>query len=191
MFSQLRDRPPGTVTNGEFTPGAGADREGLWARLMARPGLLLKRLVLLTGAIYLSMVATTNLVNFAASVGHFHWVFLNSGNAAYITSITKAYAWPLWTADAVVLVAALAEGFGAFLFIRALLRYRGGATGLRAVWQALTWNLAIWLGFIIGTEFFVAYTSEGPFRELLLVALLMPVIIAVVPDGLVRSGLAE
>jgi hypothetical protein len=28
----------------------------------------------------------------------------------------------------------------------------------------------------------VAYKSEGPFRELLAIALLMPVIIAVVPD---------
>ena len=33
-----------------------------------------------------------------------------------------------------------------------------------------------------GTEFFVAYGSEGPFRELLAISLLMPVIIAVVPD---------
>jgi hypothetical protein len=188
MFSQLRDRPPATVTNGEFMQGADADHEGFWPRLMDQPGLLLKRLVLLAGAIYLAMVATTNLVNFAASVGHFHWVFLNSGNAAYIMSITKVYSWPAWTADAVVLVAALAEGFGAFLFIRALLRYRGGAAGLRAVWQALTWNVAIWLGFIVGTEFFVAYTSESPFRELLLIALVMPVIIAVVPDRLARNA---
>jgi hypothetical protein len=43
-------------------------------------------------------------------------------------------------------------------------------------------NIAVWLGFIAGTEFFVAYQSEGPFRELLVIALLMPVIIAVVPD---------
>jgi hypothetical protein len=33
-----------------------------------------------------------------------------------------------------------------------------------------------------GTEFFVAYTSQSPFRELMVIALLMPVIIAVVPD---------
>jgi hypothetical protein len=79
-------------------------------------------------------------------------------------------------------VAALAEGFGAFLFGRALLKFRGGAVGIRTVWLALSWNIAVWLGFIAGTEFFVAYQSEGPFRELLVIALLMPVIIAVVPD---------
>src|ERR1700744_4735338 len=180
MVSQVRERQPQTGAKG-----------GVAQRLLDRPGLLLKRLVLVVGAVYLTMVAVTNVIDFIASVGHFHWVFLNSGNAAYIASIVKVYSWPVWTVDAVVLMAALAEGFGAFLFIRALLRYRGGATGLRAVWQALTWNLAIWLGFIIGTEFFLAYTAEAPFRELLLVALLMPVIIAMVPDGLVRSGLAE
>jgi len=47
---------------------------------------------------------------------------------------------------------------------------------------ALSWNIVVWLGFIAGTEFFVAYQSEGPFRELLAIALLMPVIMAVVPD---------
>ena len=148
-----------------------------------RPGLLLKRLVLVIGAVYFTMVAVTNTVNFIAAVGGFHWTFLNSGNAAYIASIIKVYSWPTWTTDAAVLAAALAEGFGAFLFARALLRYRGGGAGLRAVWLALSWNIAVWLGFIVGTEFFVAYTSEGPFRELLAIALLMAVVIAVVPDG--------
>jgi hypothetical protein len=150
--------------------------------MLAQPGLLLKRLVLAAGAIYFAMVALTNAINFIVSVGGFHWTFLNSGNVAYIASITKIYAWPAWTDNAVVLLAALAEGFGAFLFVRALLRFRGGTAGIRAVWQALSWNIVVWLGFIAGTEFFVAYQSEGPFRELLAIALLMPVIIAVVPD---------
>ena len=50
----------------------------------------------------------------------------------------------------------------------------------------------VWLGFIAGTEFFVAYPSEGPFRELLAISLLMAVAIAVVPDdaacGTCRMG---
>lgn len=40
----------------------------------------------------------------------------------------------------------------------------------------------VWLGFIAGTEFFVAYQAEGPFRELLAISLLMAVVVAVVPD---------
>lgn len=39
-----------------------------------------------------------------------------------------------------------------------------------------------WLSFIVGTEFFVAYQAEGPFRELLALSLLMAVVVAVVPD---------
>jgi hypothetical protein len=39
-----------------------------------------------------------------------------------------------------------------------------------------------WLGFIAGTGFFVAYQAEGPFQELLVMALLVAVVIAVVPD---------
>jgi hypothetical protein len=180
ITSQLNGRQHAVTAHGEIPPDTAPG--GLWSRTMAQPGLLLKRLVLTVGAAYFTMVAVTNAVNFIAALGHFHWVFLNSGNAAYIASIAKVYSWPAWTDNAVVLVAALAEGFGAFLFIRALAKFRGGTTGLRAVWQALTWNITVWLGFIIGTEFFVAYTSESPFRELLIIALLMPVIIAVVPD---------
>jgi hypothetical protein len=171
---------PGPAPTGETPLPAGG--RGLPGRLLAEPGLLLKRLVLVFGGLYFAMVAVTNAVNFIATAGGFHVTFLNSGNVAYIASVTKVYSWPSWTDDAVVLAAALAEGFGAFLFGRALLRFRGGRTGLRAVWLAVTWNIVVWLGFIAGTEFFVAYTAEGPFRELLGIALLMAVIVAVVPD---------
>jgi len=180
MTIQFRGRQPATPAIGEIALAQAA--HGFRSRILAQPGLLLKRLVLAAGAVYFTMVTVTNAVNFIASVGDFHWTLLNSGNVAYIASITKIYSWPAWTDNAAVLVAALAEGFGAFLFGRALLRFRGGTAGIRAVWQALSWNIAVWLGFIAGTEFFVAYQSEGPFRELLAIALLMPVIIAVVPD---------
>jgi hypothetical protein len=167
---------------------APATATGFWSRLVDQPGLLLKRLVLVGGGMYLAFVAVTNTVNFIVTVGGFHWTFLNSGNVVYIASITKVYSWPSWINDGVVLLAALGEGFGAFLFARALHRYAGGAAGVRSVWLALCWNIAIWLGFIAGTEFFVAYQSEGPFRELLAIGLLMPVIIAVVPDCVPGAG---
>jgi len=161
------------------------------SRLLDQPGLLLKRLVLLGGGMYLAFVALTNAVDFVATVGGFHWTFLNSQNAAYIASVTKVYSWPAWANDTVVLLAALGELFGALLFARALFRYRGGAVGVRPVWLALCWNIALWLGFIAGTEFFVAYQSEGPFRELLIIALIMPVVIAVLPDRVPASAPAE
>lgn len=183
MAIPFRARQHLTAAISETDPPADV-AAGFRSRVLAQPGLLLKRLVLLVGAVYFAFVAVTNAVNFVASAGGFHWKFLNSGNVAYIASVTKIYSWPGRVDNAVVLVAALAEGFGAFLFVRAMLRFRGGTIGIRAVWLALSWNIAVWLGFIAGTEFFVAYQSEGPFRELLAIALLMPVIIAVVPDSL-------
>jgi len=162
-------------------------------RALEPPGLRVKQLVLVIGAVYFTFVAVTNLVNFIAVTGGYHWVFLNSQNESYIATITKAYRWPAWFDKAAVLAAAVAEGIGAFLFGRALWMFRGGGTGGRAVWLALGWNIAVWLGFIASTEFFVAYQSEGPFRELLAISLLMAVVIAVVPDdaGLPDSGAVD
>jgi hypothetical protein len=150
--------------------------------VLTPPGLRIKQLVLVIGAVYFTFVAVTNLVNFIVSVGGYHWMFLNSGNVSYISSVTKVYSWPAWFDKAVVLAAALAEAAGAVLFVNALRKFRGRGTGAREAWIALGWNILVWLGFIAGTEFFVAYQAEGPFRELLVIALLMAVVIAVVPD---------
>jgi len=157
-------------------------------QFLARPGIRVKQLVLGIGAVYFTFVGVTNAVNFVATVGGLHWVFLNSGNASYITSITKLYGWPTWFDRAAVLAAAVVEAVGALLFWRALWRFRGGSTGTRDAWLALGWNIAVWLGFIAGTEFFVAYQSEGPFRELLAIALLMAVAFAAIPDDAGRSA---
>jgi hypothetical protein len=162
----------------------GSDRRGRFsAWFLDRPGVRFKQLVLLIGAIYLGFVSVTNAINVAVTLSGHHDVILNSGNVDYIRSITHAYGGPRWLATTAVVAALLAEGIGALLFIGALRRYRGGRRGLGQVWLALSWNVGLWLAFIVGTEFFVAYGSEGPFRELLAVGLLMAIAIAVVPDA--------
>lgn len=145
-------------------------------------GLRLKQVVLALGAAYLGIVALTNLVNLVADLSGSGWTFLNSGNTDYVASIVTVYSWPSWFDEVAVLGALLVEGVGAWLFLRALLRLRGGGTGLVEAYQALTWNIAVWFAFTIGTEFFVAYPSEGTFRELMAIALLMTLVVAVVPD---------
>ena len=154
-------------------------------------GLVLKRLVLAFGATYLGMVCVTNLANFANIVAGTHGKFLNSGNADYIASIVKVYSMPGWFVDLAVLGAATIEGIGAVLFVRALLRYRGGGTGVTEAYQALAWNIAVWFAFIVGTEFFIAYPSESPFRELLGLGLLMTLVITLVPDSPGSTRLRE
>jgi hypothetical protein len=42
--------------------------------------------------------------------------------------------------------------------------------------------------YAFGTEFFIAYPSESPFRELLALGLLMTVVVAVLPDTLDREA---
>jgi hypothetical protein len=151
-------------------------------------GLVLKRLVLAFGATYLGMVCVTNLVNFAHAVTGTHGTFLNSGNASYIASIVKVYSLPGWFDELFVLGAATIEGIGALLFVRALLRFRGEGTGVTEAYQALAWNIAVWFAFIVGTEFFIAYPSESPFRELLGLGFLMTLVVTLVPDSPARPG---
>lgn len=153
--------------------------------LGGRIGLGLKRLVLGFGAAFLGIVALTNLVNLVAEAGD-GWSFLNSGNADYVGSVVAVYSWPGWFNEVVVAGAAVLEATGAVLFLRAVLRYRGGGTGVVEAYQALTWNVALWFAFILGTEFFLGYSSEGTFRELLALGLLMVVVVTVVPDDVRR-----
>lgn len=144
-------------------------------------GLRLKQLVLAFGAVFLGIVALTNLMALL-SAATTPWTFLNSGNTDYVASVVAVYSWPGWFDELAVLGALLVEATGALLFVRALLRYRGGGTGVLEAYQALAWHIGVWSAFIVGTEFFLAYGAEGTFRELLALALLMTVVVAVVPD---------
>ena len=152
-------------------------------------GLRLKQLVLAFGAAFLGIVALTNLLDLLSAATS-PWTFLNSGNTDYVASVVAVYSWPGWFDELVVLGALLIEGTGALLFVRALLRYRGGGTGAVEAYQALAWNIGVWCAFIVGTEFFLAYGSEGTFRELLALALLMTVVVAVVPDEVAQTPAA-
>jgi hypothetical protein len=152
----------------------------------ARVGLRLKQLVLGFGAVFLGIVALTNLLNLV-SAATTPWDFLNSDNTAYVASVVGVYSMPDWFDELAVAGAFVVEATGAALFVRALLRYRGGGSGVVEAFQALAWNVGVWCAFILGTEFFVAYGAEGVFRELLALALLMAVVLAVVPDDVRRT----
>ena len=93
----------------------------------------------------------------------------------------------MWFDRLAVLGAAVIEAVGAVLFWRAL-RLSQRPEGRRAAWLALGHNMLVWLGFIVGTEFFVAYGSESPFRELLMIGMLMAAVYAVVPDDAGATG---
>jgi|SRR6478735_2770067 len=126
---------------------------------LARPGLLLKRLVLGLGAAYLGIVALTNLVNLGNAALGTSGAVLNSRNDDYVASVVGVYSVPSWFAELVVVGAATLETVGALLFLRAVLRYRGDGDGRTEAFQALAFAVALWGAFIIGTEVFVAYDA--------------------------------
>jgi len=168
--SLVRNRRPGQL------PGEEAPRPARVPAL-APPGALLKRLLIGFWAMYFTLVAVTNAVDLLGELGALHWRFLNSGNFAYMSSIVQVYDVGA-TPTKLLLAGALAvEAVGALLCWRALLR-----PSTRRALQAVCWSALVWIAFVFMTELFVAYTSESPFRELLMLAIGTGLVIALVPD---------
>jgi hypothetical protein len=150
--------------------------------LLDSPGLLLRRLVLFFWAMYFSMVAITNTIDFLGELDLFEWTFLNSQNFQYLESVVKVYDVGSLLTKLMLLGALTIEIVGAVLFWRALKAIGRGATGRRPVYEALCWGVAVWTAFVFMTEFFVAYTAEAPFRELLMIMLASAIAVTVIPD---------
>jgi hypothetical protein len=149
-------------------------------------GLLFKRVILLFGAIYFTMITLSNFVDFMDEVGTIHWTFLNSHNLSYVEQVTRVYH-VSDVVDKLLLIAVIGiEGFGAALFWRALARFQGNGVGLRDAYRALTWSALVWFAFVFATEFFVAYDAEGVFRELLTISVVSMMAVALLPDRLME-----
>jgi hypothetical protein len=69
------------------------------------------------------------------------------------------------------------EATGAALFWRAAIEHNA-----RTALQALCFGALVWIAFIFMTEFFVAYSAEPVFRELLTLTIASAVFIVVAPD---------
>jgi hypothetical protein len=147
------------------------------ALVSAPPGAILKRLLVAFWAMYFSMVAVTNTVDLLDRLGALHWTFLDSGNFDYMRSIVKVYGVGAAPTEILLAGALVVELAGAALFWRALLK-----PTMRAALQAVCWSVLVWLGFTFMTEFFLAYTSESPFRELLTLAIGSGLAIALIPE---------
>jgi hypothetical protein len=160
----------------DFLPGDEAPRT-IRALVSAPPGAILRRLLLGFSAMYFSMVAVTNAVDLLDHVGALHWTFLDSGNFDYMRSIVKVYDVGATPTTLLLAGALVVELVGAALFWRALLE-----PTMRKALQAVCWSVLVWIGFTFMTEFFLAYTSESPFRELLTLAIGSGLAIALIPE---------
>ena len=154
--------------------------------MTAAPGRLLKRALLAFWAVYFSLVTVSNLVDLLGELGALDWTFLDSGNADYLRSVVEVYGIGSDLTLVLLAGACAIELAAALLFWRAL---RRGDTG--AALLALAGATLVWAGFIFMTELFVAYTSESPFRELLMLTIGTALVVALVPDQPVSAAVAS
>jgi hypothetical protein len=136
---------------------------------------LLKRVLLAFWAMYFSIVALSNAIDLLDAFGVLHWTFLNSTNYDFMRGIVKVYGVGPGLTKLMLLGAFATELAGAVLFWDVLVR------GRRAL-RALAWSAAVWTAFTFMTEFFLAYTSESPFRELLMLTIATALAVELIPE---------
>jgi hypothetical protein len=124
--------------------------------------ILLKRLLLLFWAVWLSVVFLTNLADAGKGLGLVDesWAFA-SGNWKLIQETTARYGTP--AAVNVLLFAGviLWEAVAAELFWRAGWSFRGRSSARQAVYMAFTTSLLLWGAFLVADEVFIAYPLES------------------------------
>ena len=138
-------------------------------------GRALKLVLLGFWAMYFAIVAVSNTINLLDVLGVLHWKLLDSTNFEFMRSIVKVYALNVTETKLLLAGALAAEVVGAVLFVRVLLG-RGKAL------IALAYGAFVWTAFTFMCELFLAYTTEGPFRDLLMLTIGTALVVALVPD---------
>jgi hypothetical protein len=145
--------------------------------------ILLKRLLLLFWAVWLSVVFLSNLADAGKELGLLGepWAFA-SGNLRFIKETTARYG----TTDLVnaLLFAGVIiwEGIAALLFWRAAWTFRGKHSGRKAVYYAFTSSLLLWGAFLIADEVCIAYPVESTHLRLFIAHLVTLLAIELLPE---------
>ena len=126
-------------------------------------------------AMYFSIVAVSNAINLLDVFGVLHWRLLDSTNFEFMRSIVKVYGLNVTETKLLLSGALVAEIVAAVLFVRVLFG-RGRAL------VALSFGAFVWTAFTFMCELFLAYTTEGPFRDLLMLTIGTALVVALVPD---------
>jgi hypothetical protein len=138
-------------------------------------GRRLKQALLGFWALYFAIVAISNAINLLDLLGALHWRFLDSTNYEFMRSIVKVYGLTAGETKLLLAGALALEIGGAVLFARTLFD-RGRALA------ALVYGACVWIAFTFMCEVFLAYTTEGPFRDLLGLTIGTALVVALVPD---------
>jgi hypothetical protein len=130
--------------------------------------LLLKRMLLLFWACWLTVVLLSNVLDGCQALGLLgpDWPFA-SGNYRFLAETTARYGPPAWLNGLLFGGVLCWEGIAAGLFWLAWAGYRGGARGRRAVYAAFTASMGLWAAFLIADEICIAYPVEATHLRLL------------------------
>jgi hypothetical protein len=146
--------------------------------------ILLKRLLLLFWAVWLTVVFLSNLADAGQGLGLLgeSWAFA-SGNWKLIQETTARYGTPAAVNAALFAGVILWEGAAAVLFWRAGLSFRGRDSARKAVYVAFTTSLLLWGAFLVADEVLVAYPLEGTHLRLFVAHLVTLLAVELLPEG--------
>jgi hypothetical protein len=145
---------------------------------------LLKRLLLLLWAVWLSVVFLSNLADAGKGLGLLGeaWPFA-SGNWKLIQETTARYGAPAAVNAVLFAGVILWEGAAAVLFWRAGWGFRGGSSARKAVYLAFTTSLLLWGAFLVADEVFIAYPLESTHLRLFVAQLVTLLAVDLLPEG--------
>jgi hypothetical protein len=146
--------------------------------------IVLKRLLLLFWAAWLTVVFLSNLADAGKAWGLLgeSWAFA-SGNWRLVQETTARYGIPAAVNVALFAGVIFWEGLAAVLFWRAALSFRGRDSARRAVYLAFTTSLLLWGAFLVIDEVLVAYSLEGTHLRLFVAHLVTLVSVELLPEG--------
>lgn len=144
---------------------------------------LLKRLVLLFWAIWLSVVFLSNLADAGKGLGLLgeSWAFA-SGNWKLIQDTTARYRLPLALNSVLFAGVIVWEGIAAVLFWRVGWGFRGRRLSRTAVYLAFTTSLLLWGAFLVADEIFISYSLESAHLRLFVAHLVSLLVVDLLPE---------
>jgi hypothetical protein len=149
---------------------------------MNRP-ILLKRVLLLFWAVWLSVVFLSNLADAGKGLG---WLdescAFASGNWKLIQETTARYKVPAAVNTILFAGVIVWEAMASLLFWRAGWSFRGRSSARQVVYPAFMSSLLLWGSFLVTDEVFIAYTLESTHLRLFTAHLLTFMAIELLPE---------
>jgi hypothetical protein len=149
-----------------------------------RPAVILKRILLMWWAVWLTVVFVTNLADAGKALCLLPqtWTFA-SANYQFLAETTARYGTPAWL-NGLLFVGVIAwEGAAALLFWLPCVRFHSkGRKGGRAVHAAFMTSLSLWAAFMVADEVFIAYAVEATHLRLFTGQLATLLVIELVPE---------